>query len=224
MAVQNIPTSSFFSIVCNTTDHAPVFRKTPSSRFLLLPAEIRNQIYAHVFSSFTFAIVRKEMTKPKGQVSNHHKSSNNYDLSLLYVCRQVHRETATLPFMLGTFTITSITASMMVGSNVFTHRQIAAITRLCWKTKASDMYMIAGLSQAMMATPSMALRLMFPGVKSLIWDQPLSSETSMFTSGLPYYPGTKGAETYRDNIEAWATASGEVEFEIRVSDEFIGRF
>jgi hypothetical protein len=46
----------------------------------------------------------------------------------------------------------------------------------------------------------------------------------MFTSELPYYPGTESAETYRDNIEAWATVSGEVEFEIRESDEFIGLF
>jgi hypothetical protein len=44
-----------------------------TSRFLLLPPEIRNQIYDHVFSSSTFTISEPEFGPTKGKDSRQHK-------------------------------------------------------------------------------------------------------------------------------------------------------
>ncbi|CAN9135967.1 unnamed protein product [Alternaria alternata] len=77
--------------------------------FLRLPAEIRNMIYHYVFYG-TATIQQKKGQVPVGRERNISKRPtkppmDSPNLSLLYVSRQLHHETALLPYMLTIFYI-----------------------------------------------------------------------------------------------------------------------
>jgi hypothetical protein len=209
-----------------------------TSRFLLLPPEIRNQIYDHVFSSSTFTISEPEFGLTKGEDSRQHKTSTNHDISLLYVCRQTYNETAVLPLKLSTFKIDSTnTPRLMYNYHVsnydkatyirqnyslFTRHQVAKITRLYWKIPKSKIFNVVFFFGLIGKEPANDewedLRLSFPGVKRVVWDMP-KDHCSFYSGYATRLPGFSSYNTYMENVEKWATKSGEVEFEIRVSDK-----
>jgi hypothetical protein len=207
-------------------------------RFLLLPPEIRNQIYDHVFSSSTFTISEPEFGLTKREDSRQHKTSTNHDISLLYVCRQTYSETAVLPLKLSTFKIDSTnTPRLMYNYHVstydkatyirqnyslFTRQQVAKITSLYWKIPKSKIFNIVFFFGLIGKEPANDeredLRLFFPGVKYVVWDMP-QDHCSTYSKYVNSMFGLSSYKTYMENVEKWIIKSGEVEFEIRVSDE-----
>ncbi|KAL1794580.1 hypothetical protein ACET3X_006396 [Alternaria dauci] len=80
----------------NKLSKPPAVQRLRFFPFLRLPAEIRNIIYHYVFYGTRISL-RPALRKiqPTGRPN----------LSLLYVCRQLHDETALLPYMLTSFDV-----------------------------------------------------------------------------------------------------------------------
>jgi len=72
------------------------------SRLLRLPAEIRNEIYAHALSGEIFEIHCWRRYTPFSFVTRIIRKQKNF-LALMAVCTQLHEETRLLPFMLNAF-------------------------------------------------------------------------------------------------------------------------
>jgi hypothetical protein len=70
--------------------------------FLLLPAELRNHIYAYVLGGETFTIHCWRRYTPYGFETRILRKRRAF-LALLAVCRQLHYETRLLPFRLNVF-------------------------------------------------------------------------------------------------------------------------
>jgi len=73
-------------------------RNQSESPLLQLPAELRNIIYTYVLQDDLW-VVAYRLTKTE---------SRGYPIALLFVCRQIHAETALLPYALNTFLIGDI--------------------------------------------------------------------------------------------------------------------
>jgi hypothetical protein len=73
-----------------------------SSTFLLMPAEIRNEIYTHTLSGEVFNIHCWRHYTPFG-IATRILRKQKYFLALLAVCHQIHDETRLLPFRLNAF-------------------------------------------------------------------------------------------------------------------------
>ncbi|CAI6281962.1 unnamed protein product [Periconia digitata] len=70
-------------------------------KFLDLPSELRNRIYYYVFSGNIWTI-------RAGKSAFKARNALDHPLALLQTCRQINKETATLPFEVGTFSIKSV--------------------------------------------------------------------------------------------------------------------
>ncbi|KAF1833308.1 hypothetical protein BDW02DRAFT_599196 [Decorospora gaudefroyi] len=75
---------------------------------LRLPAELRNRIYNHVLGGRTY---RFKDTFRTSQARLDHRGEQHI-LGLLYVCRQIHFETALLPYTLNTFSFRDLDISL----------------------------------------------------------------------------------------------------------------
>ncbi|KAI4920422.1 hypothetical protein J4E85_009189 [Alternaria conjuncta] len=78
------------------------------SPLLRLPGEIRNMIFGWVFRGVEYGLSDAYWTHDsvvRMQIENTSGSHALHDVKLLLVCRQVHAETALLPYNLGSFGI-----------------------------------------------------------------------------------------------------------------------
>lgn len=78
--------------------------------FFRLPGELRNQIYTYIFTPVTISLVRKKGLNGKPQKSGlelRRHSTKPWGMSLLLVCRQMHGETALLPYDVNSFHFSS---------------------------------------------------------------------------------------------------------------------
>ncbi|KAI4676677.1 uncharacterized protein J4E84_009512 [Alternaria hordeiaustralica] len=101
-----------------------------SSPLLRLPAELRNTIYTYVFGDNKWIFA--DWDRMRG--SNSFKKSN---LGLLLTSRQLHEETALLPYMLGRFVFRNTFGGIEMGDDRVdeflegrSEEQLAAIGRL----------------------------------------------------------------------------------------------
>ncbi|KAI4647677.1 hypothetical protein J4E93_004087 [Alternaria ventricosa] len=80
-------------------------KRNTKSPLLSLPAELRNQIFALALTQPTIEIF---WCTPRWKFKFHEDCRPHYvrqPLNLLFVCRQTHAETATLPYKLNTFAV-----------------------------------------------------------------------------------------------------------------------
>ena len=80
--------------------HHSTARNATKSPLLRLPAELRNLIYACTFDNTTYNFFQDNKPTEKTLCAG---SSTENNMSLLLVSRQVHAETAYLPYELSTF-------------------------------------------------------------------------------------------------------------------------
>ncbi|KAI4706352.1 hypothetical protein J4E89_009086 [Alternaria sp. Ai002NY15] len=83
-------------------------RNATASPLLRLPAEIRNMIFAYALShgDTKLHIIPSIQDGPGGTGCWKHRSwPDPVNVSLLYVCRQIHLETALLPYELNIFVV-----------------------------------------------------------------------------------------------------------------------
>ncbi|KAI4701706.1 hypothetical protein J4E81_003446 [Alternaria sp. BMP 2799] len=73
-------------------------RNAANSPLLRLPAELRNMIYGRVFNNITY-----KLYMPYGAYPLCESSFQETDMGLILVSRQIHAETAYLPYELSTF-------------------------------------------------------------------------------------------------------------------------
>jgi hypothetical protein len=80
----------------NFKDHQTAVgkRNQQASLLLQLPPKIRNMIYTYVFSGLFWIIPRHK-----------HQLASDRNLALLFVSRQIHSETALLPYALSIFVL-----------------------------------------------------------------------------------------------------------------------
>ncbi|KAI4604739.1 hypothetical protein J4E83_010980 [Alternaria metachromatica] len=87
------------------SEREQITRRNAKSPLLSLPAELRNQIFALALTQPTIEIFWSE---PHLKFKIHEDCRPDYvrqPLNLLFVCRQTHAETATLPYKLNTFAV-----------------------------------------------------------------------------------------------------------------------
>jgi hypothetical protein len=84
-------------------------RNALASPLLLLPAELRNKIYAYVIQNGTYYLDYCKWMRVSSTVS-----PRRGWLGLLYTCRQVNAEAALLPYTLNIFHFTSIKCAQIV--------------------------------------------------------------------------------------------------------------
>ncbi|KAI4701715.1 hypothetical protein J4E81_003455 [Alternaria sp. BMP 2799] len=87
------------------SDHDQISQQNAKSPLLRLPAELRNQIFALALIQPTIEIFWSE---PHLKFRFHEDCRPDYvrqPLNLLFVCRQTHAETATLPYKLNIFAV-----------------------------------------------------------------------------------------------------------------------
>jgi hypothetical protein len=124
------------------------------SPLLRLPGEIRNMVYNYTLPSGQYTIreqtscsvierfiARNSKTKPAptpgepGLVAEGHTIN---DLSLLLVCRQIHSETALIPFKQNVFCFANLDALIDIES-IFTPKQCSAITNIQVNCRLDEM-------------------------------------------------------------------------------------
>ncbi|KAI4647686.1 hypothetical protein J4E93_004096 [Alternaria ventricosa] len=76
-----------------------------NSPLLRLPAELRNIVYGYVFEGNRYALGGYLFTGKRPEEGNTliWRTSRSNDIGLLLACRQLHAETALLPYKLGVF-------------------------------------------------------------------------------------------------------------------------
>ncbi|KAI4948610.1 hypothetical protein J4E86_007958 [Alternaria arbusti] len=87
------------------SDRDQIIKRNAKSSLLSLPAELRNQIFALALTQPTIEIFWSE---PHLKFKFHEDCRPDYvrqPLNLLFVCRQTHAETATLPYKLNIFAV-----------------------------------------------------------------------------------------------------------------------
>lgn len=79
-----------------------------NSPLLRLPAELRNMIFGWVFRDVEYGLADTYLPQDgilSMHIVNTFGSHTLHDLILLLICRQVHAETALLPYSLGSFDV-----------------------------------------------------------------------------------------------------------------------
>ena len=121
-----------------------------NSPLLRLPGEIRNMIFGWVFRGVEYGLANgywpyDEVVRM--QIDNQSGRHTFRDFNLLRVCRQVHAETALLPYSLGSFDIPGVDQSLCYYERLQalegfmkrrTEEQIDAISRLTFDGSRDD--------------------------------------------------------------------------------------
>jgi hypothetical protein len=91
---------------------ARLFSPTPECQrnnlILRLPAELRNRIYVHVLGGRTYRF-KDTVATSRARLDT---KGEKHVLGLLYVCRQIHFETALMPYTLNTFSFREFDISL----------------------------------------------------------------------------------------------------------------
>ena len=112
---------------CSTQNNAT------ASPLLRLPAEIRNIIFAYALSHGDIKLnVIPRIQDGPGRTGcwKHRNWPIPVNISLIYACRQIHFETALLPYKLNVFVVSGNTSAFQ---DFFTHRtsaQVGALARV----------------------------------------------------------------------------------------------
>jgi hypothetical protein len=108
----------------------------PSSPFLRLPTELRNQIYAYTLGGEVFDIYCSRSFTPFGFDTRILRKQENL-LALLAVCHQLYAETRLLPFQLNAFRFKSEDAfhSWLNKFDSIQRESIQEIHLVTWKAK-----------------------------------------------------------------------------------------
>jgi hypothetical protein len=171
-----------------------------NSPFLLLPSELRNLIYTHVFAPATYKLGRQNSSNKIHIIRTRNKDAPKpHYLALLAVCCQVRYETAPLPLQLGTVHINSLlTLDDLVRMNP-PDDLCKAITHLHIHIRGAGNYyaksFIVGVERS-----GIELLDVLPGVRRVVLD--------MSAKGSPDH------ELYGGLIRKWIQKSGGVALEV----------
>ncbi|KAH7076561.1 hypothetical protein BKA63DRAFT_468319 [Paraphoma chrysanthemicola] len=115
----------------DTTRSARSTSSNAESPFLRLPGEIRNMIYEYHFTPGTFIIRRSRGRERRNPIQNrlHPNSNRPLGIPLLLVYRQIHRETALLPYKFHSFHLDCF-RGFSHKVRMFSEEQLAVIKKL----------------------------------------------------------------------------------------------
>jgi len=109
-----------------------------ASRLLRLPAEIRNIIFAYALShgDIKLNVIPRIQNGPGRKGCWKHRNwADPFNISLIYACRQIHFETALLPYELNIFAVSGNDSAFQ---SFFAHRTLAQVDALARVRRQPD--------------------------------------------------------------------------------------
>lgn len=172
-------------------------RSPPSSQyqcpfFTRLPAEIRNKIYAHVFTRNTSVFTNRRKPKPPHQ------------LSLLLTCKRVHAEAHVLAFETYAFPLPSTTNAYVRLRDRVSHVSAQHMMCITVLTALGTSNTAASLTYALILFPSLRTFIVQEGVMHLAGATPGCCRRNQVPSGFAYPMGVLDGITQRPEDRAVA--------------------